>query len=164
MSRQTKRTRARDKRFFEALEQGATIGEAAKNAGYNRRSIYHYAENDPTFAQNLEDAKMDLIEKLEKEADRRATEGVVDYKSLKVTQDGKTISKIVPIRRYSDSLLQFRLRRLDPKNYRENYKEDDLPDDFDDLELEDITQDLGETLKAFLEVEMTNDSAEDNSE
>ncbi|MDF4951829.1 hypothetical protein P3580_24720 [Vibrio parahaemolyticus] len=67
MSRQTKRTRARDKRFFEALEQGATIGEAAKNAGYNRRSIYHYSENDPTFAQQLEDAKADLIEKLEKE-------------------------------------------------------------------------------------------------
>ncbi|MFW1331848.1 hypothetical protein ACEV9E_24585, partial [Vibrio parahaemolyticus] len=83
-------------------------------------------------------------------------------KSLKVTQDGKTISKIVPIRRYSDSLLQFRLRRLDPKNYRENYKEDDLPDDFDDLELEDITQDLGSALKAFLEVE-TNDESTDNS-
>ncbi|MCZ4387872.1 hypothetical protein O4H46_06055 [Vibrio alginolyticus] len=162
MSRQAKRTRARDKRFFEALEQGATIGEAAKNAGYNRRSIYHYSENDPTFAQQLEDAKADLIEKLEKEADRRAIDGVVDYKSLKVTQDGKTISKIVPIRRYSDSLLQFRLRRLDPKNYRENYKEDDLPDDFDDLELEDITQDLGSALKAFLEVE-TNDESTDNS-
>ncbi|EPE2695904.1 hypothetical protein ACSHDS_002830 [Vibrio alginolyticus] len=162
MSRKTKRTRARDKRFFEALEQGATIGEAAKNAGYSRRSIYDYAAEDQTFSQHLENAKYDLIEKLEKEADRRAIDGVVDYKSLKVTQDGKTISKIVPIRRYSDSLLQFRLRRLDPKNYRENYKEDDLPDDFDDLELEDITQDLGSALKAFLEVE-TNDEPTDNS-
>ena len=164
MSRKSKRTRARDKRFFEALEQGATIGEAAKNAGYSRRSIYDYAAEDPTFNHQLEDVKADLIEKLEKEADRRAIEGVKDYKSLKVTENGKTINKVIPIRRYSDSLLQFRLRRLDPKNYRENYKEDDLPDDFDDLELEDITQDLGEALKAFLEVEMTNDSAEDNSE
>lgn len=163
MSRKTKRTRARDKRFFEALEQGATIGEAAKNAGYSRRSIYDYAAEDPTFNQHLENAKYDLIEKLEKEADRRAIDGVVDYKSLKVTQDGKTISKIVPIRRYSDSLLQFRLRRLDPKNYRENYKEEELPDDFDDLELEDITQDLGSALKAFLEVETNDESTEDNS-
>lgn len=164
MSRQHKRTRARDKRFFEALEQGATIGEAAKSAGYSRRAIYNYAAEDPAFNHHLEDAKMDLIEKLEKEADRRAIDGVVDYKSLKVTQDGKNISKIVPIRRYSDSLLQFRLRRLDPKNYRENHKEEDLPDDFDNLELEDITKDLGDALKAFLEVEMTDDTADDNSE
>ncbi|WP_165312996.1 hypothetical protein [Vibrio ziniensis] len=164
MSRKSKRTRARDKRFFESLEKGATIGEAAKIAGYSRRSIYDYSAEDPTFSQQLDDARMDLVEKLEREADRRAIEGVVDYKSLKVTQDGKTISKIVPIRRYSDSLLQFRLRRLDPKNYRENYKEDDLPDDFDDLELEDITQDLGGMLKAFLNVEISHEPAEDNSE
>lgn len=162
MSRQHKRTRARDKRFFDALDTGATIGEAAKHAGYSRRSIYDYVAEDPTFAKDLEDAKQDLIEKLEKEADRRAIEGVVDYKSLKVTKDGKHINKIVQIRKYSDSLLQFRLRRLDPENYRENYKKDEMPDDFDNVNLEDITQDLGETLKAFMDVE-ANDDSEDNT-
>ncbi|TON49808.1 hypothetical protein, partial [Vibrio parahaemolyticus] len=78
MSRIHKRTRARDKRFFEALENEATIGEAAKIAGYSRRSVYRYAEEDPIFAEMFEDAKMDIIEKLEKEADKRATDGVTD--------------------------------------------------------------------------------------
>lgn len=153
VSRQHKRTRARDKNFFDALETGLTIGEAAQAAGYSRRSIYDYASEDPIFYEKFESAKFDLIEKLEKEADRRAVEGVVDYKSLKVTQNGKTISKIVQIRKYSDSLLQFRLRKLNPEGYRDNYKKDEIPDDFAYVTLDDIAQDLGGMLKAFVDVE-----------
>ncbi|TOG59084.1 hypothetical protein, partial [Vibrio parahaemolyticus] len=100
MSRLHKRTRARDKRFFEALDQGATIGEAAKIAGYSRRSVYRYAEEDPTFSEQLEDAKADLLESLEKEADRRGRDGVTDFKSLKV---GKDQYKVIPVQKYSDS-------------------------------------------------------------
>lgn len=149
MSRACKRTRARDKRFFEALENDSTIGEAAKNAGYSRRSIYDYAAQDPTFAQRLEDAKLDIVERLEKEADRRALKGVPDYKSLK-GPDGK--NKIVQIRRYSDSLLQFRLKALAPDKYRDNYKLPELTEDFDDVSIDDIAKELGDTLRAFKEV------------
>ncbi|HFK4420473.1 TPA: hypothetical protein ACGZ84_003899 [Vibrio parahaemolyticus] len=160
MSRLHKRTRARDKRFFEALDQGATIGEAAKIAGYSRRSVYRYAEEDPTFSEQLEDAKADLLESLEKEADRRGRDGVTDFKSLKV---GKDQYKVIPVQKYSDSLLQFRMKAVAPHIYRDNYKPEELPDDFDDLELEDITQDLGSILKAFLKVEKDDEPTDDNS-
>ncbi len=158
MSRVHKRTRARDKRFFEALDAGATIGEAAKSAGYSRRSVYRYAEEDPTFAEQLDEARIDLIEKLEKEADRRAIDGVRDYKSIKV---GKDAYRVIPINKYSDALLQFRLKALAPEKYRDNYKPEELPDDLNDLNLEDITQDLGSALKAFLEVGTDDDPADD---
>ncbi len=158
MSRKTKRTRARDKRFFEALNEQATIGEAAKIAGYSRRSIYDYAAEDPTFAQQLEDAKLDIVERLEKEADRRAMQGVTDYKSIKTSKDSY---RVIPFVKYSDSLLMFRLKALAPEKYRDNYKPEELPDDLNDLNLEDITQDLGSALKAFLEVGTDDDPADD---
>ncbi|MGD1467176.1 hypothetical protein [Vibrio harveyi] len=150
MSRVHKRTRARDKRFFEALEQDATIGEAAKIAGYSRRSVYRYAEEDPTFAEQLDDARMDTLEKLEKEADRRAHDGVRDFKSIKT---GKDSYKVIPFNKYSDSLLMFRMKALAPEKYRDNYKPPELPDELDDVSLEDITADLGKTLMAFMDVE-----------
>ncbi|MCR9838663.1 hypothetical protein NB539_20085 [Vibrio parahaemolyticus] len=162
MSRKTKRTRARDKRFFEALEKQATIGEAAKIAGYSRRSVYDYAADDPAFAQQLNDAQLDIVEKLEKEADRRAMEGVTDFKSLKVSKDGY---KVIPFVKYSDSLLMFRLKALAPEKYRDNYKPPELPDDLDDVSIEDITEELGKTLKAFMNVEdiVDDDATEDDA-
>lgn len=65
---------------------------------------------------------MDIVERLEQEADRRAVNGVDDYKSLK-DKDGN--NRIIKVKRYSDSLLQFRLRALRPDIYRENYTPDD---------------------------------------
>ncbi|WP_219605161.1 hypothetical protein, partial [Vibrio parahaemolyticus] len=62
-----------------------------------------------------------------------------------------------------DSLLQFRMKAVAPHIYRDNYKPEELPDDFDDLELEDITQDLGNILKAFLKVEKDDEPTDDNS-
>ncbi|MGD1335050.1 hypothetical protein ACP6H1_21785 [Vibrio harveyi] len=150
MSRKTKRTRARDKRFFEALDKEATIGEAAKIAGYSRRSVYDYAAEDPEFAERLDDARMDTLEKLEKEADRRAHDGVRDFKSIKT---GKDSYKVIPFNKYSDSLLMFRMKALAPEKYRDNYKPPELPDELDDVSLEDITADLGKTLMAFMDVE-----------
>lgn len=161
MSRKTKRTRARDKRFFEALDKGATIGEAAKIAGYSRRSVYDYAADDPSFSQALDDAKMDIVERLEKEADKRAMDGVTDFKSIKVSKEQY---KVVPVVRYSDSLLMFRLKALAPEKYRDNYKPPELPDELEDVSIEDITADLGKTLKAFMDVEDLADDDADQDE
>lgn len=124
MARPKKRSRNRDNVFFAALEEGSTVGEAAKLAGYSRSSVYEYAEEDKEFKSQFDDARADLIEKLEKEADRRAIEGVVDYKSLK-TNSGH---KVVQVKRYSDSLLMFRLKALKPETYRESYTLDESND------------------------------------
>lgn len=123
MARAKKRTRARDNKFFAALAEDKTIGEAAKIAGYSRTCIYEYAQEDPDFKERFEDAKLDIVERLEKEADRRALQGVDDYKSLK-DKDGN--HRIIKVKRYSDSLLQFRLRALRPDVYRENYSADEV--------------------------------------
>ncbi|CAH1521298.1 Whole genome shotgun sequence [Vibrio owensii] len=161
MSRKTKRTRARDKRFFEALDDGATIGEAAKIAGYSRRSIYDYSAEDPSFAQQLDDSRMDIVERLEKEADRRAMEGVTDFKSIKTSKDQY---KVIPFVKYSDSLLMFRLKALAPEKYRDNYKPPELPDELEDVSIEDITTELGKTLMAFMDVEdLADDDADQNN-
>ncbi|MGD1455309.1 hypothetical protein [Vibrio harveyi] len=161
MSRQHKRTRARDKRFFEALDNEATIGEAAKIAGYSRRSVYRYAEEDPTFAEKLDDARMDTLEKLEKEADRRAHDGVTDFKSLKIAKDKY---KVIPFQKYSDGLLMFRMKALCPEKYRDNYKAPELPDELEDVSIDDITSELGKTLMAFMDVEDLADDDADQDE
>ncbi|HBN6294119.1 TPA: hypothetical protein ACX3EH_001329 [Vibrio parahaemolyticus] len=56
MSRKTKRTRARDNKFFETLENGGlimTVSNAAKIAGYSRSSVYDYKNSDPVFAKRF---------------------------------------------------------------------------------------------------------------
>ena len=139
MSRPKNRSRARDKKFFEYLSSNQTIGEAAKNAGYSRSSVYEYSKEDPVFALMFEEAKQDLIERLEREADRRATEGVQDYKSLK-TNEGY---KVVPLRKYSDTLLMFRLKALAPDKYRDNYKSQIIDDqDLDSISDEDLDAEI----------------------
>ncbi|UKA23373.1 hypothetical protein IHC92_20695 [Photobacterium damselae subsp. damselae] len=139
MGRVSKRSNARDKKFFDALAKNYTIGEAAKIAGYSRTSVHEYTKNDPVFAEKFHDAKMDIAEKLEKEADRRSLEGVIDYKSLK-TDKGQ---KVVQIRKYSDTLLMFRLRALKPSEYRDNYKPPELDDhDLDSISDEDLDAEI----------------------
>lgn len=121
MARATKRTKARDNKFFKALAENKTIGDAAKIAGYSRRSVYDYADEDPEFKEKFNDAKEDIAERLEKEADVRAVEGyTAGYKTVYI--EGKP--KSVPIKRKSDALLMFRLRALKPEIYRDNYNPD----------------------------------------
>ncbi|CAH7224787.1 conserved hypothetical protein [Vibrio chagasii] len=121
MARVTNRTKTRDNKFFKALAAKCTIGEAAKIAGYSRRSVYEYAEEDPEFKERFDDARDDIAEVLEREADVRAVEGYTSgYKTVYI--NGKP--KSVPIKRKSDALLMFRLRALKPQVYRENYSPD----------------------------------------
>ncbi|CAK3751542.1 Terminase [Vibrio crassostreae] len=121
MARATKRTKSRDNKFFKALAENKTIGDAARIAGYSRRSIYEYSDNDPEFKEKFTDAKEDIAERLEREADIRAMDGYTSgYKTVYI--DGKP--KSVPIKRKSDALLMFRLRALKPEVYRENYSPD----------------------------------------
>ncbi|MGY6298067.1 hypothetical protein ACXIUY_24245, partial [Vibrio parahaemolyticus] len=68
MSRKTKRTRARDNKFFETLENGGlimTVSNAAKIAGYSRSSVYDYKNSDPVFAKRFNEIMEERYDELE---------------------------------------------------------------------------------------------------
>ena len=67
---------------------------------------------DSDFVDLEEAAKNTYVEALESEADRRGVEGVDDP----VYYDGEVVGHK---KKYSDPLLMFRLKKLDPDGYRE---------------------------------------------
>jgi hypothetical protein len=106
------------KRFLFHFARHGIFLTAAAQAGKHRNRVYEWLdEKSPTydekFKADFEDCKRQLIEKLEFEADRRAVEGIrkpVFYKGQIV---GETWE-------YSDRLLMFRLKALDPEKYGEH--------------------------------------------
>ena len=110
--RGTNRTARRDERFFDTLASGLGVTEAAKCAGYSRRSVYYYRDKDPDFAEQWEDAVQTHIEAMELEADRRAIEGTDEPVFYRGVECGR-------VRKFSDTLLMFRLKALAPDRYRE---------------------------------------------
>jgi len=62
--------------FLSAMSDGATIGEAATEAGVNRATVYRWKESDAEFALAWDDALEEGTERLEREALRRAMVGV----------------------------------------------------------------------------------------
>ena len=103
MANRKRRTKKKDALFFSALATLMGVGEAAQQAGYSRSAVYQYREEDTAFAERWKQAIDQKIERLEREADRRAVEGF---------QCGE-------VHRYSDILLMFRLKALVPERYRE---------------------------------------------
>lgn len=85
----------------------------------SRTTFYDWLKTDVAFKASFEEIKRVYIERMEREADRRAIEGVnkpVFYKGKLVTdKDGNPVT----IKEYSDTLLIFRLKALAPEKYRE---------------------------------------------
>ena len=106
---------------------------AAKVAGISRALIYMPGwRNDPQFQEALERARRMAIDVLEDEVTRRAVEGWVEPVGWYKGKAGGTI------RRYSDTLLIFRLKGELPQKYAEKLQMsgglatlnmDALPDD-----------------------------------
>ena len=95
------------------LERYAQFGTqtAACKGICPRQNPYEWCKKDPEFAVAWEEAAQIYIDKLALEADRRAYEGV----SNPVYQGGELVGHK---QEYSDTLLMFRLKRLDPQ-YRD---------------------------------------------
>lgn len=108
-----KRTKRRDEKFFKALSEGCGVTRSAACAGYSRRAVYYYRDDDQEFAERWEDAIQKHIEVLETEADRRAVEGVEEPVYYQGAECGR-------VKKFSDTLLMFRLKKLDP-SYRERF-------------------------------------------
>jgi hypothetical protein len=115
MANRTKRTAKKDERFFSTLATGASVHVALEASGYRRRSVYEWRAADPDFAQRWEEAREHAIELMEMEADRRGVEGVLEPVYYKGDEVGE-------IRKFSDTLLIFRLKALSPDKYRDNQR------------------------------------------
>lgn len=109
------RSEARDQKFIDALLEGLGPVKSAKKAGYSVASIYIWRKNDDEFSQRWAEADevgtQVQLAQLEAECDRRAVNGVVD----KIIQIGDQTYRF---KKYSDALLMFRMKKLDP-TYRE---------------------------------------------
>jgi hypothetical protein len=112
VARRAPRTASLDDRFLEAIAAGQTISAAASTSGYSRRAVYDRRKADAAFRERWDEAVAVAIERLEAEADRRAVEGVLEPVFYQGEECGQ-------VRRYSDTLLIFRLKALRPEMYRE---------------------------------------------
>jgi len=112
VANKTTRTPVKDAKFFELIAGGATISDACRSVGYTRSSVYLYKADDPKFADAWDEANENAIERMEREADRRAVEGYdkpVFHMGVEVGTE----------RKFSDTLLIFRLKAKRPDVYRE---------------------------------------------
>ena len=112
MANKPRRTEKLDDLFFHAITEGRTISAACGAAGYARRSVYDWRAADEAYRARWDEAAEMAVERLEAEADRRAVEGTLDPVFFQGVECGQA-------RRYSDTLLIFRLKALKPAMYRE---------------------------------------------
>lgn len=103
----------RQEAFLLAYSQCGNIADSVSKA---QASIYHYHHwlTDPDFADHHDLARKVYLSKLEREADRRAVEGWDEA----VYQGGDLVGIK---RKFSDTLLVFRMKRLDPE-YRDRFE------------------------------------------
>lgn len=95
-------------KFIQAYLQEGTIYHACIAAQINRSTHYEWLAHDPAYKTLFDEAYQCYTEILEREADRRAREGlnvpVGFYQGVSNTN----------VKEYSDTLLIFRLKRRDP--------------------------------------------------
>ena len=95
-----------------ALAETGNVTEATTIARINRDTHYDWLKTDPDYAKAAESAMESAADRLEREALRRAVEGVEEP----VYQGGK---KVGVVQKYSDTLLIFLLKGARPHKYKE---------------------------------------------
>lgn len=117
--KRTVRTRQRahewKPRFLAAFAETRLVSKACDQVGIGRTTAYEARDADPDFAAAWEDVEQRMIEEMEREAYRRAVEGV----SKPLVSAGKHVTDVTE---YSDGLLMFLLKARRPTTYRENVK------------------------------------------
>lgn len=111
--------------FLEELAQRGNISDACRAAEIPRRqTVYEWRNADPEFAALWDEALEVAIDAMEKEAHRRAFEGVEKPVIGRVDKDEDGIVKDqfgneIYIREYSDGLATLLLKAHRPDKYRE---------------------------------------------
>ena len=101
--------------FLKAFAESGHLGKSCAAANISTTEVWHQRKGplaDPDFAKAYDDAKAQAVELLEAEAIRRAHDGVDEPVFYKGDECGA-------VRKYSDTLLQFLLRALNPAVYRD---------------------------------------------
>lgn len=118
-------TAAKKAAFLAAFAQLGTVTHAAKAAGVDRSAPYRWASTDDEFREAWDEAQAQATDALEREARRRAIEGVeepvIHQGMMTMLEDPKT-GEIRPltVRKYSDTLLIFLMKGANPAKYRDN--------------------------------------------
>ena len=109
--RPRKLTRRAREEFLEALAAGWSVTSAATAAGFSRQRFYELRESDEAFASAWQEAFEAGTDVLRDEVRRRAVDGV-DEPVFRAS------GLVGHVRRFSDVLLIFELKRRDP-SYRD---------------------------------------------
>jgi hypothetical protein len=110
--RPTKFTAQKKGKFLAKLREHGNIRAACRSVGLSHMAAYKNRKEDPEFLHAWDDALKEYTTVLEAEADRRGVEGC----SEPVYYQGEVVGHI---QKYSDVLLMFRLKKLDPRGYRD---------------------------------------------
>lgn len=107
------RTLAMQAAFLSAYSELALISPAAKAADVSHSTVLAWEKGDPAFAAQMQVAREEAYDKLEREAMRRATQGV----ERPVFQGGQWVGSEQV---YSDTLMTLLLKGNRPRKFREN--------------------------------------------
>lgn len=97
--------------FLDAFPEQGVIGPCARSLGLTPSTVRNWVRHDPQFAEAFEEARDEAADRLEAEANRRAT----GYISQRMTKDGEVIETIT----HSDQLLIFLLKGRRPDVFKE---------------------------------------------
>ncbi len=100
--------------LLELVAAAKTINEACNIVNVDRRAVRRLRDKDPDFAQAFDESYRTGTEVFEAELRRRAIEGVEEP----VYQGGALVGHV---RKFSDTLLIFSLKRRNPA-YRDNHR------------------------------------------
>lgn len=101
--------------FLAAFAETGNVTAAAKAADINRTLHYQWLETDTDYAKRFEEAREQAVERMEREALRRAIEGWEEP----VFHKGEVCGTV---RKFSDTLLIFLLKGNAPQKYRERHE------------------------------------------
>lgn len=121
--------------FMEEFRLSGNITAASEVCGFNRNCVYDWKRIFPDLEQELAEARLEAVERLEEECRKRATQGV----NRPVFQKGKRVGYITY---YSDNLLMFLLKGNAPEKFRDNLNVTGQQEHTVDLNLKSVVKEL----------------------
>ena len=98
--------------FIEKFRECCNVAESCRYIGYDRSTVRVWKEKIPEFAAAWADAEADAIDRLEREAWRRAVDGYDEP----VVHQGVVVDSF---KKYSDKMLEILLKGHKPEKYVE---------------------------------------------
>lgn len=109
-------TNAKQNAFLKAYSRHGTVTHAARDAGVHVSYHYNWLDVDPEYPAKFKLAHQEAVEALEREARRRAIEGVDEPSGWYKGEPGGFVKK------YSDTLLIFLLKGALPDKYKDRHE------------------------------------------